>query len=126
VDVVITTQYSYWQGSDIEDANYTFYQTWATTEAAVNAVSPGIPLWIGETGWPTGSICLEYADGAGGPYDGLAVPSTANLQTYWWNIGCWLQSSNINFWWYAPFDDPGDTRGGVETHFGREILSEIG
>jgi exo-beta-1,3-glucanase (GH17 family) len=58
VDVVIVTQYPYWQGSDITYANSTFYWTWATTEAAVKTVSPGMPLWIGETGWPTGSICL--------------------------------------------------------------------
>jgi hypothetical protein len=47
------------------------------------------------------------------------VPSTENLQSYWASTGCWLWNSNINFWWYAPFDAPGDSRGGVEEHFGR-------
>ena len=31
-------------------------------------------------------------------------------------------NSGVDFWWYAPFDAPGDSRGGVEEHFGCILL----
>jgi hypothetical protein len=55
----------------------------------------------------------------GGDTNGSAVPSIPNLQSYWSSTGCWLIHSGVNFWWYAPVDSPGDSRGGVEEHFGR-------
>ena len=55
---------------------------------------------------------------AGGDTNGSAVPSMLNLQSYWSSTGCWLLNSNMDFWWYSPFDALGDSRGGVEQHFG--------
>lgn len=59
VDVVITNGFPYWQGSAIEGANSTFYQSYVATQNAVNAVVPGKVVWVGETGWPTG-LCFIW------------------------------------------------------------------
>ena len=53
-DMIITNGFPYWQGTAIERGNTTFYQSYLATKNAVNGVSQGKPIWVGETGWPTG------------------------------------------------------------------------
>jgi hypothetical protein len=76
--------------------------------------------WVKRVGLQVISL-QKVSDRAGGQPNGSAIPSTPNLQSYWSSTGCWLWNNNINFWWYAPFDAPGDSRGGVEQHFGCKV-----
>lgn len=80
--------YPYFQNTmvnSIENSNSTF---WAAYDATVSAVG-GKSVWITETGWPVS-----------GPTENLAVPSLANAQTYWDEVGC-ASFGKINTYWYT-------------------------
>ena len=84
--------YPYFQGSSIETASTTFWNSVIATRNAVNAVSPGKWVWVTETGWPV----------AGAKY-GAAVASVKNAQTYWRNVAC--QAFNqVHVFWYVESD----------------------
>ena len=61
----------------------------AAYEATI-AAAGGIPVWVTETGWPVS-----------GANSGDAVPSIANAQTYWDQVGCGLLFGKTNTWWYT-------------------------
>lgn len=61
----------------------------AAYEATVSAAG-GKPVWVTETGWPVS-----------GATSGDAVPSIANAQTYWDQVGCGLLFGKINTWWFT-------------------------
>lgn len=61
----------------------------AAFEATVG-VAGGTPVWVTETGWPVS-----------GATSGEAVPSIANAQTYWDQVGCGLLFGNTNTWWFT-------------------------
>lgn len=61
----------------------------AAYEATVG-VAGGKPVWVTETGWPVS-----------GATSGDAVPSIANAQTYWDQVGCGLLFGKTNTWWYT-------------------------
>lgn len=61
-DMIIMNGFPYWQGSAIEGANTTFYQSYTATQNAIDAISSGKPIWVGETGWPTGYPQLAVID----------------------------------------------------------------
>lgn len=61
----------------------------AAYEATISAAA-GKPVWVTETGWPVS-----------GAISGDAVPSTANAQTYWDQVGCGLLFGKINTWWFT-------------------------
>jgi len=91
-DFIGMDAYPYFQTTDansIANANATF---WAAYDATVAAVGSK-PVWITETGWPVS-----------GPTENEAVPSVANAQTYWDEVGCTAFGS-INTWWYTLQDD---------------------
>lgn len=96
VDFLGIDAYPYYETSkanSIDNANATF---WADYEAAA-AVSTGKPIYITETGWPTS-----------GPTENEAVPSVANAETYFSEVGCHAFGSNINTWWYTLQDTDTD------------------
>lgn len=68
------------------------------------AVSQGKPVWITETGWPVS-----------GPTENLAVPSTANAQTYWDAVGCNFGFGKIPTYWYTLNDNGASPSFGVTT-----------
>lgn len=68
------------------------------------AVSQGKPVWITETGWPVS-----------GPTENLAVPSTANAQTYWDAVGCNFAFGKIPTYWYTFNDNGASPSFGVTT-----------
>ncbi|KAH8596311.1 glycoside hydrolase superfamily [Bisporella sp. PMI_857] len=79
------------QSNGIENGKTLFDAALAATRAAVG----GKPVWITETGWPVS-----------GKTENLAVPNTANAETYWKEVGCPL-FGNVNTWWYTQQDsDP--------------------
>ena len=61
----------------------------AAYEATVGAAA-GKPVWVTETGWPVS-----------GATSGDAVPSLANAQTYWDQVGCGLLFGKTNTWWFT-------------------------
>ena len=61
----------------------------AAYEATVG-VAGDKPVWVTETGWPVS-----------GDTSGEAVPSTANAQTYWDQVGCGLLFGKTNTWWFT-------------------------
>lgn len=95
-DAVITNSdfigmdaYPYFQNTmtnPIEDG-YSLFD--AAYEATIGAAA-GKPVWVTETGWPVS-----------GATSGDAVPSTANAQTYWDQVGCGLLFGKTNTWWYT-------------------------
>jgi len=74
------------KANSIDNANATFWDDYEVTVAA----SQGKPVWITETGWPVS-----------GPTSNEAVPSVANAQTYYDEVGCHAFGSDINTWWYT-------------------------
>lgn len=85
--------YPYYQttiDNSITTANATFYEAYDNT----TSVAGGKPVWVTETGWPVS-----------GPTSGSAVPSVANAQTYWDEVGCSL-FGNVNTYWYTLQDAP--------------------
>ena len=80
--------YPYYQTTmtnPIADGESLFESAFSQTQAA----SQGKPVWVTETGWPVS-----------GPTSNLAVPSIANAQTYWSEVGCSLFGTT-NTWWYT-------------------------
>lgn len=61
----------------------------AAYEATIGAAG-GKPVWVTETGWPVS-----------GDTSGDAVPSPANAQTYWDQVGCGLLFGKTNTWWFT-------------------------
>ena len=61
----------------------------AAYQATISAAG-GKPVWITETGWPVS-----------GDTSGDAVPSIANAQTYWDQVGCGLLFGKTNTWWFT-------------------------
>jgi len=89
VDFLGVDAYPYYEttkANSIGNANATF---WADYEDTV-AASQGKPVWITETGWPVS-----------GPTSNEAVPSVANAQTYYDDVGCLAFADGINIWWYT-------------------------
>jgi len=84
---------------------------------ATMGVSTGKPVWITETGWPVS-----------GPTENLAVPSMANAQTYWDQVGCAV-FGKINTWWFTLQDSypntPNPSFGIVGTQLGTTPLYSL-
>ncbi|RSL41813.1 hypothetical protein CEP54_015704 [Fusarium duplospermum] len=97
------------KGVNIKDALRlkTFQNSYWDVKRRVNQVHPKIEIWVGETGWPT----------KGANYKGAAA-TTAALQSYYNNVGCWLwKQTSASAFWFTAFDAPLATPE-VEKHFG--------
>lgn len=90
--------FPYWQGATIETSKDIFFKSIADTKAAIG----GKPFIVGETGWPTLGDNFVSPDTPG---TGPAVPSVANLQTYWKQSACALQAQQIPFFFFSTFDE---------------------
>ncbi|KAK6526612.1 hypothetical protein TWF694_005194 [Orbilia ellipsospora] len=93
IDWIGFDAYPYFQSTmsnSITDAPGLFWDAYQQTISAT-----GKEVWITETGWPTNGKTFN-----------LAVPSIANAQTYWNDIGCAL-FGKYKTWWYLLRDaDP--------------------
>ena len=95
-DAVITNSdfigmdaYPYFQNTmtnPIEDG-YSLFDAALTATIGVAGIKP---VWVTETGWPVS-----------GDTSGDAVPSLANAQTYWDQVGCGLLFGKTNTWWFT-------------------------
>jgi glucan endo-1,3-beta-D-glucosidase len=89
VDWIGVDEYPYFEngkGNDIKNAPALFDKAYN----AVVAVAGSKPVWVTETGWPVS-----------GPNWDQAVPSVANAQYYWDNIGCRSLFGKIATFWYT-------------------------
>jgi len=93
-DMVIMDGYPYWQGASINNAKTVFFQSLDATKSHVNSVKPGVPVWVGETGWS--SVGDNY---------GAAVPNRPNALKYWKAVACTVFKQADTFWFTA-FDAP--------------------
>jgi len=103
-DVVIMNAFPYWQGVSVGGGLGTFKKAIANTRRAIGSKKP---FMIGETGWPTAEEK---------PF-GSAKASVANLQKYWKQAACWLQTTNYPWLFFSAFDEPQKTSV-VEKNFG--------
>ena len=87
-DFVMTDEYPYYEGYDISQAADDFWAKVNLVRDTVNAVAPGIWVWIGETGWEVTGDAI-----------GAAQPSLANLQTYWSEVAC-AAFDQVHIFWY--------------------------
>ena len=95
-DAVITNSdfigmdaYPYFQNTMTNPIGNGFSLFNAAYQATISAAG-GKPVWITETGWPVS-----------GDTSGDAVPSVANAQTYWDQVGCGLLFGKTNTWWFT-------------------------
>lgn len=88
-DFVGMDGYPYFQGATIDNGASTFWQSVQATRDAVNAVHPGIWVWVTETGWPVS-----------GPNYGDSVASVENAQRYWSEVAC-ASFDQVHMFWYA-------------------------
>jgi glucan endo-1,3-beta-D-glucosidase len=87
-DFIGMDAYPYFQNTmvnSIETGEQLFNDAFDQTKAAVG----GKDVWITETGWPVS-----------GKTEGQAVPSVANAQTYWDQVGC-PNFGVVNTYWYT-------------------------
>ena len=88
-DFIGMDAYPYFQNTmtnSIQDGYSLFFDAYDATVAA----AAGKPVWVTETGWPVS-----------GSTENDAVPSLANAQTYWDQVGCGRLFGQINTWWYT-------------------------
>ncbi|EER35430.1 glucan 1,3-beta-glucosidase precursor [Candida tropicalis MYA-3404] len=112
-DVVYANFFAYWQGSDISNASYVFFddamQALQTIQTAKGQTD--IEFWVGESGWPTE-----------GQNFGAAEPSVDNAAEYYQKAICALRAWGIPVSVFEAFDETwkpttSDTQG-VENSWG--------
>ncbi|KAJ1333988.1 glucan endo-1,3-beta-D-glucosidase [Microdochium nivale] len=89
VDFLGFDTYPYYESTKdnrIDNAAKLFDDAYKATQGAAG----GKPIWVTETGWP-----------ATGPEWGQAVPSVANAQQYWQEIGCDKLFNKTPTFWYT-------------------------
>lgn len=91
-DFIGVDSYPYFQGSSIDTASSTFWNSIIATRNQVNAVSPGKWVWVTETGWPVS-----------GANFGAAVASVKNARTYWREVAC-QGFKQVHMFWYVADD----------------------
>ena len=109
IDVLFAHLYPFHEGTEVGVAAGKLSTMYAEVIAAVNEVVPGLPVVIGETGWPS----------CGLPNRG-AIPSLANEEQYFRQATAWADANAVPMFWFAGFDENWKPEGyvGVEKHFG--------
>ena len=103
LDYVLVHIYAYWDGVAIENAAQHTLNMYHLTQE----IADGKQVVIGETGWPSN-----------GPVNGTAVPSLANEQRFWHEFLTLAQQEEIEFFFFAAFDELWKTEGGVGPYWG--------
>lgn len=93
-DVVFANIFPYHQGAHIEEAIATLSNAYDEVVAAVDGVSPGKQVVIGETGWPDA-----------GETKGSAVPSESNQRRYFFLSTGWAHRNGIKLFYFEAFDE---------------------
>lgn len=109
VDMLFAHLYPFHEGVPIDDAIAKLAELYDETRSAVDEVVPGLPIVVGETGWPSD-----------GNTNGQAVPTLSNLRRYFRDVSFWAGRSGVDVFYFAGFDenwkDPGYAS--VERHWG--------
>ena len=103
-DEIFANIYPFWEGVDINQAILRLQFDYAKTVAAAG----GKKVVISETGWPS----------AGGANQ-AAVPSPQNAAKYFAEFVAWANAQNVEYYYFAMFDEPWKTEPGmVGPHWG--------
>lgn len=103
VDYVMVHIYPYWEGVPVEAAAQRAIERYRE----VQQLSPGKKVVIGETGWP-----------AAGPIVGAAVPNLENQRRYMREFLALAQQEDIEFYYFAAFNELWKTEGGAGPYWG--------
>jgi exo-beta-1,3-glucanase (GH17 family) len=106
VDYLMVHIYAYWDGQPIEVAARYVVDTYQEIQAASGTKR----VVIGETGWPSGPV--------GGPAHGDAVPSPENQRRFLREFLALAHQENVEFYYFAAFDELWKTEGGVGPYWG--------
>jgi exo-beta-1,3-glucanase (GH17 family) len=106
VDYLMVHIYAYWDGQPIEGAARYVVEEYQ----GIQAESGGKRVVIGETGWPSGPV--------DGPTHGDAVPSPENQRRFLREFLALAHQENVEFYYFAAFDELWKTEGGVGPYWG--------
>jgi glucan 1,3-beta-glucosidase len=95
VDLAAINVYPFWAGTPLADA----VTQLACRVQAVQTISNGKPVWISETGWPSG----------GDPV-GAAVPSPKNAALYFREFVSWAAAKDVPYFYFAARDEAWKTK----------------
>jgi GPH family glycoside/pentoside/hexuronide:cation symporter len=109
VDLLFVNLYPFHEGAHINSAIAELDNLFQSTRLAVNEIVPGLPIAIGETGWPS----------AGNP-NGLAAPTLNNAERYFNEVLAWAGGNSYNVFYFEAFDENWKPPGyaNVENHWG--------
>jgi exo-beta-1,3-glucanase (GH17 family) len=103
VDYLMVHHYAYWDGVPVEHAaRYVVEQYRQVREQA-----GGKRVVIGETGWPSA-----------GPLNGSAIPGPENQRRFLREFLALAQEEDVEFYYFAAFDELWKTEGGVGPYWG--------
>ena len=89
-DIVFANYYPAWEGISVINAVAAI----AGWHAQVQAAAGGQPVFVSETGWPSG-----------GSLQGDAVPSPENAGFFFKNFVSWARATNTPFFYFEAFDE---------------------
>lgn len=109
IDLLFANFYPFHEGTDVAVAGQKLADMYQEAAAAVNSVVPGMPVLVGETGWPSD-----------GDMNGQALPSVKNEEAYLRQVLEWSQEGGVQVFWFEAFDENWKDAGyaGVERHWG--------
>lgn len=96
-DTVYINIFPYWQGKMVDESSSSLLNNLSDAYKKIMDIKGDqkMPIWIGETGWPTkGKKHLS------------SVPSIRNSKIFWDNVVCGLLSWNVNVLLFEAFDEP--------------------
>lgn len=95
-DFVYANAFSYWQGQDMKNASYSFFDDIMQAMQTIQTIkgSTNIDFWVGETGWPSNGSNFENA-----------YPGVSNAQQYWKQAICAMRNWGVNVCVFEAFDE---------------------
>ncbi len=89
-DIVLYNSYPYWEGVPIEHSISRFHYR----HQRVKAIAHGKPVWISETGWPSG-----------GEKHDESIPSLKNVKTFFKEFQNWAYANEVPSFWFTSYDE---------------------
>ncbi|WPK25895.1 hypothetical protein PUMCH_003231 [Australozyma saopauloensis] len=95
-DFVYANAFSYWQGQQMNNASYSFFDDIMQALQTIQTVkgTTDLDFWVGETGWPTNGSNFEDA-----------YPGLNNAKQYWKEAICAMRNWGVNVCVFEAFDE---------------------
>jgi exo-beta-1,3-glucanase (GH17 family) len=109
IDLLFIHIYPFHEGVHINSAITELSDLYRGTRAAVDEFAVGLPIIIGETGWPSA-----------GDTNILAEPTLLNAERYFYQSVAWAAANDIGIFYFEAFDENWKPPGyaNVEKHWG--------